>query len=128
MTIKKRIVVFYVLIILGLSVVFIILLFSRKEKKMVIEVEGFEVEYKMTDREITIEDIDGIELGSSAYEINNKLGEPDTWVGSGMPRPVYFLKDNKVVVFHFKYPAACKDLIRIVLIDENGESQILKEK
>ncbi|MDE5748433.1 MAG: hypothetical protein K2I21_12775, partial [Acetatifactor sp.] len=77
-------------IILGLSVVFIILLFSRK-KKIVIEVEGFEVEYKITDREIVIEDIDGIELGSSAYEINNKLGEPDTWVGSGMPRPVYFL-------------------------------------
>ncbi len=126
MTNKKKIVVFYVLIILGLSVVFMILLFSRKKK--IIEVEGFEVEYKMTDREITIEDIDGIELGSSAYEINNKLGEPDTWVGSGMPRPVYFLKNNKVVVFHFNYPAACKDLIRIVLIDENGESQILKEK
>lgn len=94
---------------------------------MVIDVEGFEVEYTSTGRKLTIEDIYDIELKNSAYDINDRLGEPDAWIGSGMPRPVYFLKDNKVVVFHFKYPAALEELIKIVLINENGESQIIKE-
>lgn len=72
--------------------------------------------------------MEDIKLGSSIQEISNKLGEPDTWIGSGMLRPVYFLEDNKVVVFHFEYPAVCEDLRRVVLISENGESQIIKEK
>lgn len=86
----------------GLGVIFTILLFSREENKTIIEVEGFEIEYKATDRRITMEDIGGIELGSSGYEI------------------------NKVVVFHFKYPAAFEDLVRIVLVNKNGKSQIIK--
>ncbi|MBD5530125.1 MAG: hypothetical protein HDR02_17240 [Lachnospiraceae bacterium] len=73
----------------GLGVIFTILLLSREEKKTIIEVEGFEIEYKATDRRITME-------------------------------------DNKVVVFHFKYPAAFEDLVRIVLVNKNGKSQIIK--
>ena len=107
---------------------FIVMCFDKKGKKIVIEVDGFEVEYSETDREITIEDFDGIELGSSIYEISNKLGEPDIWIGSGMLRPVYFLKDNKIAVFYFRLPAVCEDLKQIVLISDNGESQIIKEK
>lgn len=95
---------------------------------MIIKVEGFEIEYNLTSNEITMEDIDDIKLGASMSEITNKLGEPDAWIGSGMLRPVYFLNDNKVVVFHFKYPAVCEDLRQIVLISENGEIQIIKEK
>lgn len=45
-----------------------------------------------------------------------------------MLRPVYFLENNKVVVFHFNYPAACEDLRQVVLINDNGENQIIKEK
>ena len=73
----------------GLGVIFTILLLSREEKKTIFEVEGFEIEYKATDRRITME-------------------------------------DNKVVVFHFKYPAAFEDLVRIVLVNKNGKSQIIK--
>ena len=45
-----------------------------------------------------------------------------------MLRPVCFLEDKGVVVLHFEYPAACENLKQIVLINENGKSQIIKEK
>ena len=48
MTIKKKIVLFFVSIMVGLGFIFIILLLIG-EKKTIIEVEGFEVEYKVTD-------------------------------------------------------------------------------
>jgi hypothetical protein len=124
---RKKIITFLFMIIVGLNVIFISLWIKGKEKR-IISVEGFEIEYNLTSREITMEDIDDIKLGDSMLEITNKLGEPDAWIGSGMLRPVYFLKDNKVVVFHFKYPAVCEDLRQIVLINENEESQIIKEK
>lgn len=98
----------------------------KNEKKSIINIEGFEIEYSVTDRELTTGDFDSIEIGSSIFEISGKLGEPDTWVGSGMLRSVYFLKDNMVVVLHFEYPAACDGLREIVLIDENGKSRIIK--
>lgn len=74
--------------------------------------------YYITDRELTTGDFDSIEMGGSIFEISDILGEPDTWIGSGMLRPVYLLKDNKVVVLHFEYPAACDGLREIALIDE----------
>lgn len=100
----------------------------KKLEPVIIEVEGFEVEYRETGKESAVEDFNGIELGSSIYEISDKLGEPDEWIGSGMLRPVYFLEDNRVVVLHFEYPAACENLKQIVLINANGKSQIIKEK
>ena len=98
-----------------------------EEKNMIFKVEGFEVEYNLTSSKIAVEDLDSIELGSSIYEIRDKLGEPDSWIGCGMLRPVYFLEGNKVAVFHFKYPAACDGLNQIVLIDQSGNTQIIKE-
>lgn len=125
----KKVIPFFVLIIAGLIAVFTILWFGMKnEKKNIINVEGFEIEYSVTDRELTTGDFDNIEMGSSIFEISDILGEPDTWIGSGMLRPVYFLKDNKVVVLYFEYPAACDGLREIVLIDENGKSRIIKQK
>lgn len=127
MTIRK--IKYLTVVIVVLIVMFIIYWFGRKgEKDMIIKVEGFEVEYSVTDKEITIEDFNEIELGSSIYEIRDKLGEPDAWIGSGMLRPVYFLENNKVVVLHFLYPAACENLRQVVLVNENGESQIIKER
>lgn len=99
---------------------------ANQKESIIIEVEGFEVEYNLTSRKVTVEDIEDIKLNSSIDEISNKLGEPDTWIGSGILRPVYFLEDNKVVVFHFKYPAVCEDLEQVVMISENGESQVVK--
>ena len=117
-------------IVIVLVVIFLIIFWNMNRmkgtEKKIICVEGFEIEYNQTDRKM--EDIEDIELGSSIQEISDKLGEPDTWIGSGMLRPVYFLENNKVVVFHFNYPAACEDLRQVVLISDNGENQIIKEK
>lgn len=123
---KRKYIVIVVIIgmVAILNVIFISLRIRGKEK--IIRVDGFEIEYSQTSRKM--EDIEDIELGSSIQEISNKLGEPDTWIGSGMLRPVYFFENNKVVVFHFNYPAVCEDLRQVELISENGESQIIKEK
>ena len=127
---KKRIIIFLILIIFGLYIIFISLYkkMMGEKKNMIFKVEGFEVEYNLTSSKIAVEDLDSIELGSSIYEIRDKLGEPDSWIGSGMLRPVYFLEDRKVVVFHFEYPAVCDGLNQIVLIDQCGNIQIIKEK
>lgn len=126
MVTRKKIIIF-LFIIVGLNVIFIGLwIKGRQKESIIIEVEGFEVEYNLTSRKATVEDIEDIKLNSSIDEISNKLGEPDTWIGSGILRPVYFLEDNKVVVFHFKYPAVCEDLEQVVMISENGESQVVK--
>ena len=125
--IRKKMVIF--LIVIGLSIILVNLLSGKKEKKkMVIDVEGFEVEYSLTNKKLIQEDFNGIKLGSSMSEINDELGEPDVWIGSGMMRPVYFLENNRVVVLHFKYPAICGELRQIVLIEENGEKKVLKEE
>lgn len=125
MATRRKIII--LLIIVSLNVIFINLWIKGKEKeKMIINVEGFEIEYNQTSRKM--EDIEDIGLGCSIQEISDKLGEPDTWIGCGMLRPVYFLENNKVVVFHFYYPAACEDLRQVVLINDNGENQIIKEK
>lgn len=129
MVTRRKIIIFLVIIIVGLNAILISLWIRGKEKeRTIIRVEGFEIEYNLTSRKMTLEDIDDINLGSSIQEISNKLGEPDTWIGSGMLRPVYFLEGNKVVVFHFENPLACENLKLVALISENGESQIIKEK
>lgn len=128
MLIKKKIIL-CILIVIALSVIFLLLCFGRQEeKKIMIKVDGFEVEYNVTNRGITIEDFREIELGSSLDEIVEKVGEPDTWIGCGMLWPVYFLEGNKAVALHFVYPEVCENLWIIELYDENGESQIIKER
>ncbi len=122
---RKIIILLIIVSLVSLNVVLINLWMKGTEKKIIC-VEGFEIEYNQTDRKM--EDIEDIGLGCSIQEISDKLGEPDTWIGCGMLRPVYFLENNKVVVFHFNYPAACEDLRQVVLISDNGENQIIKEK
>lgn len=125
MMIRKKIVFF----ILTVIAIFLLLWFGRQAKKeIIIKVDGFDVAYHVTNREITIEDFREIELGSSLNEIVEKVGEPDTWIGCGMLWPVYFLEGNKAVALHFEYPLVCEDLWIIELYDENGESQIIKER
>lgn len=127
MSMKKKIIIFLVLLIVGLNVIFISLWIKGKSKKsIIIKAEGFEIEYNSSSRKVTTEMLADIELGSSISEISNKFGEPDAWIGSGILRPVYFLEDNSVVVFHFEYPVACEDLKQVVLFRENGESQVMK--
>lgn len=104
----------------------------------------------VTNRKVTIEDVMKIRLGSSLDEIAEKLGEPDRWIGSGILRPVYSLEGSdqyvgidydvrtgrlrhiyslelkNAVVLYFKENMRCENLWRVVLYDENGETQIIK--
>lgn len=127
MVVRKKI-VFCIVTVIALNAILLLLWFGRQEKKeIMIKVDGFEVVYNVTNRELTIEDFREIELGSSLNEIVEKVGEPDTWIGCGMLWPVYFLEGNKAVALHFVYPEACENLWIIELYDENGESQVIKE-
>lgn len=117
-----------------LSVVVILFTFvdnffpGGEKKPLTMRVEGFDVTYDASGRKITMEEIEDIAWGSSIYEISDKLGEPDTWIGCGFLSPVYFVEKNRAVVFYFTYPGVCEGLELIVLVDEDGESQILKEE
>ncbi len=90
-------------------------------------VEGFALTFPAEGGKITVEELEGIALGSSGVEICDKLGEPDAWTGCGMLRPVYFVEGNRAAVFHFIYPACSEDLKEMVLYGENGESWIIKK-
>ncbi|MDE5801774.1 MAG: hypothetical protein K2I22_02525 [Lachnospiraceae bacterium] len=127
----KKALIFLAVLLTGavILILFTVTISPKREKEYItIHVEGFDVTYPIRGEKITMEAVSDIELGSSGIEIGDKLGEPDAFIGSGMLRPVYFVEGNQVVVLHFTYPAAWEDLRQIVLVDENGESRILKEK
>ena len=99
MRVRRKIIIFVPLIIVILSVIFINLWIKGKKKEnVIINVEGFEIEYNQTSRKMG--DIEDIELGSSIQEISDKLGEPDAWIGCGTVCPVYFLENNKAASFN----------------------------
>ncbi|MBD5479471.1 MAG: hypothetical protein HDR14_09295 [Lachnospiraceae bacterium] len=128
---RRAALIFFAVLLAGavIGILFTVTISPKREKEYItIHVEGFDVTYPIRGEKITMEAVSDIELGSSGIEIGDKLGEPDAFIGSGMLRPVYFVEGNQVVVFHFTYPAAWEDLRQIVLVDENGESRILKEK
>ena len=93
MTPRRKIIIFVPLIIVILSVIFINLWIKGKKKdNVIINVEGFEIEYNQTSRKMG--DIEDIELGSSIQEISDKLGEPDA---SGRRSPVPVEGSNYVI-------------------------------
>lgn len=123
---KKIITVLSLVILVVLLILLVKDLWNKKkgEQNMVMRIEGFEVEYIASDKKISIEDIESLRLGSTIYEIEDKLGEPNTWIGSGMLRPVYFLEDGGVAVCHFGYPAVLENLKEIVVFSKSGEKKI----
>lgn len=46
---------------------------GQKSDKIVIRVDGWDIEYTISDRKLTVEDFESIELGSSLSEIESKL-------------------------------------------------------
>lgn len=124
---KKKIMVCILTVIALNAIILSLWLVRREEKEIIIKVDGFEVAYHVTDKDITLENFKEIELGSSLDEITEKIGEPDVWIGSGVLWPVYFLEGNKAVDLHFKYPLVYEDLWLIELYDEDGESRVIKE-
>lgn len=123
---KRSIIVFLIFMVVGLNIVLMVL--WKEGKKVIIDIDGFEVEYSLNNKIVTIDIFDTIKLGSSISEISSKLGEPNTWIGSGILQPVYFVENNSAIVLYFEYPDVCKDLEQIILYKENGEIEVIKEK
>lgn len=98
-----------------------------KESKMMIRVAGWDMEYTVSDRELVLENFESIEFGSSLDEIEDKIGEPDGWVGAGILWPVYVLEDDSAVELVFGDSTVYEDLEAVYLY--KGETEfVLKEK
>ena len=96
------------------------------EDKRVIKVDGWDMEYTISERKLVVEDFADIEIGSSLDEIENKLGKPDGWVGGGILLPVYVLEDNSAVELVFKNDETNEDLEAIYLYKEQKEIVLKK--
>lgn len=99
---------------------------KMKEEKMNIKVGGWDMEYTISDRQLTVGDFESIEPGSSLDEIERKFGKPDGWVGGGMLFPVYVLKDNSAVVLVFKNNDTYEELTAIYQYKDQREIVIKK--
>ena len=93
-----------------------------------INVEGFKMKYIPQNRSLTVEDFQNIELGESIEEIEEKIGEPDGWIGCGVLHPVYVLEDGRAVECHFSYIQICKDLKELIVYKGNDVDCVLKAK
>ena len=91
---------------------------------VIIKVDGWNVEYINTNKNLVVEDFKNLELGSSILEVIDKIGTEDAWIGSGIIQPVYFLGDERAVLLKFGE----EGLVQITIYEKSGESQILKEK
>lgn len=115
-----------IVVIIFIAAVLIFWVTGIKEDKMVIRVDGWDMEFTISERRLAVEDFENIELGSSLEEIENKLGEPDGWVGGGILSPVYVLEDHSAVELVFRNDATYEDLEVIYLYKEQKE-YILKK-
>lgn len=115
-----------IVVIIFIAAVLIFWVTGIKEDKMVIRVDGWDMEFTISERRLAVEDFENIELGSSLEEIENKLGEPDGWVGGGILSPVYVLEDHSAVELVFRNDATYEDLEVIYLYKEQQE-YILKK-
>lgn len=94
-----------------------------RENKIVIRVDGWGMEYTISDRKLTVKDFENIEIGSSLAEIESRLGEPDGWVGGGILLPVYVLEDNSAVELIFKNDVTNEELETIYLY--RGQEELI---
>ena len=92
-----------------------------------INVKGLRMKYIPQNRSLTVENFQNIELGESIDEIEEKIGEPDGWIGSGILQPVYVLDDGRAVVCHFSHLQTCKDLKELIVYKGNDVDCVLKE-
>lgn len=125
--IKEKLRVIIIIVIFFIVAVLIFFANETKEDKMVIRVDGWDMEYTISERKLVVEDFENIELGSSLEEIENKLGKPDGWVGGGILFPVYVLEDNSAVELVFKNDVTNEDLEAIYLYKEQTE-YVLKKR
>lgn len=116
--IKKKLKLLIMLIIFFIFVILLFWLNRKKEDKMVVRVDGWDMEYNISDRKLVVEDFENIEIGSSLDEIEAKLGKPDGWVGGGILSPVYVLEDSSAVELVFRNDVTNEDLDAIYLFKD----------
>lgn len=119
--IKGKLKYIIIVMIIVIAVVLIFFVNQRKDNKMVIRVDGWDMEYIISERKLVVEDFENIEIGSSLDEIESKLGKPDGWVGGGILLPVYVLEDNSAVELVFRNNVTNEDLEAIYLYKEQKE-------
>ena len=86
------------------------------------------MKYIPQNRSLTVEDFQNIELGESIEEIEEKIGEPDGWIGCGILHPVYVLDDGRAVACYFSHLYTCEDLEELIVYKGNNVDYVLKEK
>ena len=124
---KKVILLLSVFVLSILGVLGMILLFIYQEDtNKIVKVGLGTVEFNVSDARLELDDFDQIEIGMSFNEMTNKIGEPDEWIGNNATRPLYFLKDGKVMACRFEYSAVL-DSLRMLEVYESDKSYIYKE-
>lgn len=126
---KRYKLVLWCAIIFLVSVGVIFIMKSYKEKEMIMRVDGFEIEYERKYRNLTEKDFQNVKLGDSIDQIIEEVGNPDGWIGGGILRPVFVLKDcEKAVVCYFEYPQIGENLKKIAVFREDEVIDIIKEQ
>lgn len=125
----------YIIFLLIISLITMIIYIYKEKNAMdkatnaiEINVEGFKMKYIPQNRSLTVEDFQNIELGESIEEIEEKIGEPDGWIGCGVLHPVYVLEDGRAVACHFSRTNTCKDLKDLIVYKGNNVDCVLKAK
>lgn len=111
-----------------LVIAFRITQIQSRNSNGLIKVFHFDVEQKEIERRLTIEDFKGIDLGTSLEKIENIIGEPNGWIGSGIPTPFYTIGHNKYIILYFDSPLIYEQLNCITLVNDRKELQIIKNK
>lgn len=96
---------------------------KRGNDKMV-TIHHFDVEYVETGHNLTRNNLFNLQLGSSLNEVEEKIGKPNGWIGSGVLAPYYSIGEGEYAILRFKNPIRCEDLQIIEIVDD---SKILEE-
>lgn len=128
---KKKIIIVPLIVILLFGIGSVLVHFNRNEMEepnMIIRIGGWDMEYVISDRELTVEDFENIQLGSSLDNIESVLGEPDGWVGFGTLLPTYILQDNSAVVLVFDIEDTYENLVMISLYKDEKRLELKKRQ
>ena len=95
--------------------------------KNVITVNRVDWKYEEDKISVSVDDLNNLQIGDDLDNIEDKIGQPDTWTGSGILWPVYFLKDRQYVVLTFD-ANSYKGLNKVILYDSSGRETVIKSK
>ena len=91
-----------------------------------VKVRNFDVYYKEIDRELTLEDFRSLESGSSFSDIEEVIGEPNGWIGSGIEAPYYSIENGKYAILYFENPFVCEGLKHVDIVDASRTLEVIE--